>query len=68
MSGQISDYKNIYLSGDLDKDITLFKEIFKKDVVLRIKKINSNKKNIKHHFGYFLKTKKSLAFLQGLRW
>lgn len=42
MSGQISDYKNIYLSGDLDKDITLFKEIFKKDVVLRIKKINSN--------------------------
>lgn len=39
MSGQLSDYENISISGDLEKDIALFKEIFKKDSVLRIKRI-----------------------------
>lgn len=39
MSGHTSDYKNISLSGDLQKDIALFKEIFKRDSVLRVKKI-----------------------------
>ena len=33
MSGQISDYKNLYLSGSLKKDIALFKDIFKKSEV-----------------------------------
>lgn len=42
MSGQISDYKNLYLSGSLKKDIALFKDIFKKDVILRVKEISSN--------------------------
>lgn len=42
MSGSTSDYNNIKLSGNLDKDISLFKEIFKKDVVLRVKRINSS--------------------------
>lgn len=41
MSGQVSDYKNIALSGILDRDVALFKEIFKKDATLRVKKINS---------------------------
>ncbi len=41
MSGQISDYKNIYLSGVLKDDIALFKNIFKKDIILRIKEISS---------------------------
>ena len=42
MSGQISDYKNCYLSGNLKEDISFFKEIFKKDVILRVKEISSN--------------------------
>lgn len=42
MSGQISDYKNLYLSGSLKKDIALLKDIFKKDVILRVKEISSN--------------------------
>lgn len=43
MAGQIEDYKNEYLSGDLKKDIALFKDIFKKDVILRIKEISARK-------------------------
>ncbi len=42
MSGQIDDYKDIYLSGVLKKDIEFFKEIFKKDVILRVKEISAN--------------------------
>ena len=42
MSGQISDYKNIFLSGNLREDISFFKQIFKKDVILRVKEISSN--------------------------
>ncbi len=41
MSGKTMDYKNIYLSGNLEKDIALFKEIFKKDVILRVKRIKA---------------------------
>jgi spore germination protein KA len=44
MSGQTSDYNEIYLSGSLEKDIELFKEIFKNDVILRVKKIKSRNK------------------------
>ena len=43
MAGQIRDYKEIYLSGILQKDIALFKDIFKKDVILRVKEITANK-------------------------
>lgn len=43
MSGQTNDYKNTFLSGNLDEDIALFKEIFKKDCVLRIKRIKARK-------------------------
>ena len=39
VAGQISDYKNVVLSGKLNQDIALFKDIFKKDVVLRVKEI-----------------------------
>ncbi len=42
MSGQISDYKNTYLSGKLQKDIAYFKALFKKDAILRIKEISVN--------------------------
>lgn len=41
MSGQTSDYNDISLSGNLQKDLALFKEIFKKDAVLRVKQIKS---------------------------
>ena len=43
MAGQTSDYSNIFISGELEKDIALFKEIFKKDSVLRIKRIRARK-------------------------
>ncbi len=43
MSGQTSDYSGIYISGELEQDISLFKEIFKKDSVLRIKRISARK-------------------------
>ena len=46
MSGQISDYKNCFLSGNLKKDVAFFKEIFKNDVILRVKEIRSNNKTI----------------------
>ena len=39
MSGSVNDYKNIYLSGNLDKDILLFKTIFKRDAVLRTREV-----------------------------
>lgn len=41
MSGLTSDYNNIYVSGNLEKDIALFKTIFKKDAVLRIKRLKA---------------------------
>lgn len=45
LSGQISDYKNIYLSGNIKKDVMLFKDIFKKDSVLRTKEIKVRNQN-----------------------
>ena len=39
LSGRTTDYKNTYLSGNLQTDIALFKEIFKKDCILRVKNI-----------------------------
>ena len=43
MSGQTSDYKDIKLSGKIEEDIALFKEIFKKDSVLRVKRLKARK-------------------------
>lgn len=39
LSGNISDYKNVYLSGNLSNDIALFKKIFKNDAVVRIREL-----------------------------
>lgn len=44
VSGQISDYKNVYISGVLQKDISFFKDIFKKDAVLRVKELKVRQK------------------------
>jgi spore germination protein KA len=41
LAGQINDYSEVFLSGNLSEDISLFKEIFKKDVILRVKKISA---------------------------
>lgn len=43
MSGRTVDYENTFLSGELSKDLALFKEIFKKDCILRVKNIKSRK-------------------------
>lgn len=43
MAGQISDYKDIFLTESLDENVILFKNIFKKDAVLRVKKIEARK-------------------------
>lgn len=40
MSGSVNDYEKCSLSGDLDKDIALFKNIFKRDAVLRIREVS----------------------------
>lgn len=39
LSGQIADYKDFYISGNLQKDIIFFKDIFNKDSVLRVKNL-----------------------------
>ncbi len=39
MSGSVNDYKDTYLSGNLDNDILLFKTIFKRDAVLRTREV-----------------------------
>lgn len=39
MSGLTSDYELLKISGNLKEDIALFKEIFKKDAVLRMKQL-----------------------------
>ncbi len=39
MSGSVNDYKDTYLSGKLDDDIALFKDIFRRDAVLRTREV-----------------------------
>ncbi len=39
MSGSVNDYKDTYLSGNLEKDLTLFKTIFARDAVLRTREV-----------------------------
>lgn len=43
LSGNTNDYKNLLISGNLKEDIALFKNIFKKDSVLRVKEISATK-------------------------
>lgn len=40
MSGGVKDYENVHLSGNLDKDIALFKNIFSRDAVLRTREVS----------------------------
>ena len=40
MAGQIADYKDIILSKSLEENIRLFKDIFKKDAVLRLRRVS----------------------------
>ena len=40
MAGQIADYKAMTLSKNLEENIRLFKEIFKKDAVLRLRRVS----------------------------
>ena len=39
MSGQTGDFNKVYLSGILKEDLALFKKIFQKDAVMRVKRI-----------------------------
>ncbi len=39
MSGSVNDYKDTNLSGDIDRDINLFKTIFARDAVLRTREV-----------------------------
>ncbi|MBE6810140.1 MAG: spore germination protein [Ruminococcaceae bacterium] len=39
MSGGVNDYKDTYLSGNIDMDIALFKSIFSRDAVLRTREV-----------------------------
>ncbi len=39
LSGSVNDYKNIKLSGNLDDDIAIFKNIFSRDAVLRTREV-----------------------------
>lgn len=44
LSGNITDYQNAYLSGNLNDDILLFKSIFNRDAVLRTREVLIAKK------------------------
>lgn len=39
LSGGVTDYENTYLSGVLDNDILIFKNIFKRDAVFRTREV-----------------------------
>ena len=45
LSGQSEDYSLVEISGELDKDIKLINNIFKKEATLRMKKINARAEN-----------------------
>ena len=42
MSGQIADFKNDYLSGNLKADLSFFKDLFKNDIIFRVKEIEAD--------------------------
>ena len=39
MYASVKEFENVKLSGDLEKDIALFKNIFKKEAIFRVKRI-----------------------------
>ncbi len=39
MYTSVKEFENVKLSGDLEKDIALFKNIFKKEAIFRVKRI-----------------------------
>ena len=39
MYASVKEFENVKLSGDLEKDIALFKYIFKKEAIFRVKRI-----------------------------
>ena len=39
MYATVKEFENTTLTGDLEKDIRIFQDIFKKDSVFRVKKI-----------------------------
>ena len=41
MGGQIKDYEGRRISGDISKDLPVFREIFAKDSVLRVREFHS---------------------------
>ncbi len=41
MSAKVNQYENIALSGDLERDIELFQDIFKKEAVFRVKRVRA---------------------------
>ena len=43
MAGNLSDYRNKFISGNLAQDIKAFKDIFKNDATLRVKQISARK-------------------------
>jgi len=43
MAGNLSDYQNKFISGNLAQDIKAFKDIFKNDATLRVKQISARK-------------------------
>lgn len=43
MAATLKDYENIFITGNLEKDIETFKQIFKNDVTFRIKRITARK-------------------------
>ena len=53
MAGNISDYKNMTLSGNISKDTALFKEIFKKNDILRVRTVEIGNSNVSAAFFYF---------------
>ena len=43
MAATLKDYENIFITGNLEKDIETFQQIFKNDVTFRIKRITARK-------------------------
>ena len=46
MNRELNSFKTKYLSGDIQKDIAFFKEIFLNDAMFRTRKINLNKNGV----------------------
>ncbi|MDO4607653.1 MAG: spore germination protein [Clostridia bacterium] len=47
MSGSVTDYSNVYLSKDLDKNVALLKGILSRDAILRVREVYVGGSNIR---------------------